>query len=317
MKTNHISTEEEINQLISLKTEEFIYLEFKSADALKNQDKEKDNISKDVSAFANSDGGTIIYGIIENNHVASELNFTDGDIFTKEWLEQVISSRIQRKIEGLIINPIRFESNIKKTVYVVIIPRSINAPHMASDKKFYKRTNFISKPMEEYEIRDLYTRQKRTILEIAIPKVIAYPGRSGGNNKIRNCVVTIDFEIENKGQTIEKYYKLEIRVQKSVREAIKKYRYDLVRGEFNKEYVKEEDGFFVYSVPNSCPIFQSEVAKVYTLKFNILKSNFVSIKKELIKLKLFYSSEVIEKEFYLNDNLKYKDRDLEKEDFIQ
>ena len=45
-----------------------------------------------------------------------------------------------------------------KVAYVVSIPQSIRAPHQASDKKFYKRFNFESVPMEEYEIRDLARR---------------------------------------------------------------------------------------------------------------------------------------------------------------
>ena len=37
---------------------------------------------------------------------------------------------------------------------------------MADDKKFYKRYNFRSVPMEEYEVRDMYGRQEAPNLEI-------------------------------------------------------------------------------------------------------------------------------------------------------
>jgi len=87
-------------------------------------------IVKDVSSFANSAGGMIIYGIKELNHVADSFTFIDGNIYTKEWIEQVIQSGIQRKIEGLKIFPVRFDDNIEKSIYVIKIPESFSAPHI-------------------------------------------------------------------------------------------------------------------------------------------------------------------------------------------
>lgn len=161
--------QKDIDELISSNKEESINLEFKRADSLKMTDSSKNEIAKDVSAFANSDGGIIIYGIQENDHKASIYSYIDGDHFTKEWLDQVISSRIQRRIDGLIIDPIRIDGKIDQSIYVVKIPRSYNTPHMTSNKKYYKRHNFESIEMEEYEIRDLYSRHSKTKLKICDP----------------------------------------------------------------------------------------------------------------------------------------------------
>ena len=54
---------EDINNFISNKIEENLNLDYKASDALQRNDKKTNEISKDVSAFANSDGGLIIYGI--------------------------------------------------------------------------------------------------------------------------------------------------------------------------------------------------------------------------------------------------------------
>lgn len=184
-------SEIDIERIISSKLEESINIEFKSAGALSHVPAMKKEISKDVSAFANSDGGLIFYGISEENHVASELSFIDGNIFTKEWLENVITSTIQQRIENLKIIPIRFNNDITKTVYVIKIPKSPNRPHINADKKFYRRYNFQSVAMEEYEVRDSY-------LKISERKVI-----------IDDFVVKLDKE-----QIIKKtdYYKFNIEV---------------------------------------------------------------------------------------------------------
>ena len=53
-------------------------------------------------------------------------------------------------------------------IYVISIPQSTRAPHMASDKRFYKRFNFESVPMEEYEVRDVSRRLIAPDLYIAL-----------------------------------------------------------------------------------------------------------------------------------------------------
>ena len=159
-------TEQDIDSLIKNKVEESINLDFKSSDSLGSEQSKKKELSKDVSSFANSAGGIIIYGITENNHVAESPSFIDGNKFTKEWIEQVIHSNIHRKVDGILIIPVRFNNDASKTVYVIKIPESSQAPHMASDNRYYTRNNFESVPMEEYEVRNLYNRLQKTDLSI-------------------------------------------------------------------------------------------------------------------------------------------------------
>lgn len=128
---------------------------------MSNTDKMKIEISKDVSSFANSVGGTIVYGMREEGHIPVEIDvgFNPQEI-TKEWLESVISSRISPKIDGLKIIPIDLkEIRPSRYIYAVNIPQSTRAPHQASDKRYYKRYNFKSAPMEDYEIKDIANRR--------------------------------------------------------------------------------------------------------------------------------------------------------------
>ena len=153
---------EDIDSLITNEVEENIHLDYKAAGALDKNDKKRTEITKDISAFANSDGGIIIYGVSEEDHKPKEISPIDGRIYTKEWLENVIQL-IQPRIDDLKIYPIRI-GDLGESIYVVKIPRSGNVPHMARDKRYYKRFNFMSEPMEDYEVKDLYNR-------IFIPKI--------------------------------------------------------------------------------------------------------------------------------------------------
>lgn len=168
MKNSWEWNEEDLLDLVKAQTKESISLDFKKSASLQNTDLKKNEISKDVSALANSAGGTILYGMEEDGFVAKGVDDgIDPKVITKEWLEQVINSRIQRKIEGIRINPIDLNETHKGNVaYAVYVPPSNRAPHQAYDKKFYKRYNFESVPMEEYEIRDVSRRDEVPDLNI-------------------------------------------------------------------------------------------------------------------------------------------------------
>lgn len=147
----------DIENLIKNEVEESVHLDYKEARSLTKTDKARIDITKDISSFANANGGIIVYGISEVNHKPQEISPIDGRIYTKEWLEDVIQM-IQPRIDGLKIYPIRIDGSIEKSLYIVRIPRSANAPHMARDKRYYKRINFESVPMEDYEVKDTYNR---------------------------------------------------------------------------------------------------------------------------------------------------------------
>ena len=101
----------------------------------------------------------------EVDRVAKELDvgFNPSDI-TKEWLEQVIQGRIRPRINDVHINPVQLRTHSTgKVAYVVTIPQSDTA-HQASDKRYYKRFNFESVPMEDHEIRDVMNRLKYPLL---------------------------------------------------------------------------------------------------------------------------------------------------------
>ena len=204
----------DIQSLIDNNVEESVHLDFKAAPALDKSEKKKEEISKDVSSFANSDGGIIVYGISENKeHCAESLSFVDGNEFTKEWLEQVINSKINQRIEGIEIIPVRFDNSIAQTVFVVKIPRSYSAPHMCSDHRYYRRFNFCSVPMEEYEVRDLLNRRSPSSMSILQFRVY----QKNTDKFKRNPKMPGDFAewsfaatVENNGKEIEKDFKLNI-----------------------------------------------------------------------------------------------------------
>lgn len=153
---------QKLNALIKDQVEENINLDYKASGALQKTENKKIEISKDISALANAAGGTIIYGITESpekRHFPEKIDPINRTEFSKEWLEQVINSNIQPRIDGIKITPITIDDSSNTVVYVVVVPQSATA-HQAADKRYYKRYNFEIVPMYDYEIRDIMNRPK-------------------------------------------------------------------------------------------------------------------------------------------------------------
>jgi hypothetical protein len=199
-------TEVDLLTLIADGAEESLQLEYKRCTALVDAQKPSDEIrnefSKDVSAFANSAGGTIVYGIIEqkNKPIALDGGF-DPTVIKKEWLEDLLHGRIHPNIDGLVIVPIPFSGTRQgKIAYVIRIPQSTTA-HQAGDKKYYKRYNFKAQPMEDYEIRDVMNRLK-------FPRLVPRFAARHVESKERISEYALNVTVINQGVKAAQVYKI-------------------------------------------------------------------------------------------------------------
>jgi hypothetical protein len=168
----NIQTESDLENLISNQIEENIHLDYKASGSLWKSDGKKDEISRDVSSFANSNGGIIIYGIAEFNekeksHLPEKIDPINRVEFSKEWLESIINGRISPRIDGISIESISIKESLNSVVYVVEIPKSTTA-HQASDYRYYKRSNFGKNPMYDYEVKDVMNRNKSPKIELIL-----------------------------------------------------------------------------------------------------------------------------------------------------
>lgn len=289
MKSFYVKEEysfEDIKLLIDNEVEESIYLEFKDARSIDKNESKKRELAKDVSAFANSDGGIIIYGIREEEHKASKITYINGEIFTKEWLEQVISSSIQRRIENLKIIPIRYNNDLNKTIYLVKIPASDDSPHLSKDKRYYKRFNFQSVSMEEYEIRQSYKKKALSKLYIGKWKILEKETIPDPSEEIMRRVVC-EVSVFNAGSSSEDQYKVNI---------IFKDFNNLLKVSWDKtlqkcDYIDIGDGRVKLSFFGKMPIFPNEVINAARFNIKIPEEKIKeALEKVKIEIRLLYSN---------------------------
>lgn len=167
--------EDDLQRIIDNKIKESSSLEYKRCDSLKGRPGEArekiiKEISKDVSSFANAEGGSIVYGIIEENRLPKAVDEGfEPETVKREWLEDVIDSNVKPKITGLKIKQIELmNSHPGKVIYIVYIPQSLQGAIQANDYRYYQRRNFKAEPMEDYQVRDVMNRFKHPLL---IPEI--------------------------------------------------------------------------------------------------------------------------------------------------
>jgi hypothetical protein len=164
-------TKQRLDQMIADSVEENHSLDYKRADSLGKSDGRKTEVTKDVSSFANSGGGVLIYGVAEfddepRKHLPERFDPIQRSEISKEWLDQVIQT-IQPRIEGVVIRPVTISEPDNTVCYVVEVPQSHTA-HMARDHRYHKRHNFTTAQMEDYEVRDVMSRRTHPKIKASI-----------------------------------------------------------------------------------------------------------------------------------------------------
>lgn len=143
-----------IKNLIDIKYKERQILEYKR-EIYGEKDKDKREMLRDISSFANAYGGYLIIGIEEKNGIPIKIyNINNPDV-ERDRIEKSCLSNIEPRISRIKCKPIKMESG--ENILIVFIPRSLKKPHMINFKnlnQFWIRHNDKKLPMSVEEIRD-------------------------------------------------------------------------------------------------------------------------------------------------------------------
>jgi hypothetical protein len=154
-----LKTKADLQRLVDEGLEESLTLDYKASPALTRDGKGPDEICKDVTALANSAGGQIVYGIEEDKATKKPSRVDDGVAdpkVTREWIEQILNSRVQPRLNG--VTTTRIDMGNGQFGYVISVPQTQTGPHQSPEGKYYKRFDLQSVPMHDYEIRDIMRR---------------------------------------------------------------------------------------------------------------------------------------------------------------
>jgi hypothetical protein len=161
-------TEADLQELVTAGVPEGLRIEYKR-ETYGNSDSDRREFAKDVSAFANGEGGHLLIGIEEHQLVAVAIPGLTGIDIDAEILrlEQIARGGIEPRIYGLSIRAIRLAAG--NEVLVLRVPKSWNPPHrviaQGSNRFFVRNSNGVHEPNVE-ELRTLFT-QTASAMELA------------------------------------------------------------------------------------------------------------------------------------------------------
>ncbi len=137
-----------------------------------------DNLSKQVSAFANAGGGRLFLGIDDRARVDGGVPIDLRTNGTREWLEDVVPGIVDPPLsafnvhEVLADDPHRTAILPGRAVYVIELPDSDGAPHQARDRRYYLRIAGKSRPMSHRHVLDIL--QRRRDPEVLVEQIDPY-----------------------------------------------------------------------------------------------------------------------------------------------
>lgn len=248
----------DLESLIRNEIEEGTELEYKSSFAISNP-KWKEELAKDVSAMANSNGGIIVYGIREKesaggHSVPIELMPIPNTEMSKDRLSQLISSNI-RPVPS--VNITYIEENEISGYYVLTIPQSSTVHQNKLTHIYYKRRNATVEAMEDYEIRDVMNRSKNpkidlefSLVQIEVDVISKVLGVTNGIGYKTTHSKRIDYKLQicplNDGSILAKYINYFIYIPEIIIKD-KGYRkesgYSIIYGDNTTRDLMEYNGF--------------------------------------------------------------------------
>ncbi len=218
MKFDEMTTDDLANELPESENQHW---EFKDAILLTKEKRKQElpaELGKQVSGFANSGGGYILFGFDDKTHAFQSCEQAVGRQRMKEFIVTMVQQSVEPLMHGVQVHRIPFTNDPEQSVFVVVIPDSPSAPHQCSekgDRRYYRRTDFNTEAAPHFYLDLLRNRFTKTILKIEgiIPHLQNVMNRNLGNRGVVGSMIslTLNISIRNTSSQIATSWGVEVK----------------------------------------------------------------------------------------------------------
>ncbi len=152
-----------VEYLVRARVQESIHLDFKRELPNKREDSRKE-LLKDVAALANTEGGRIVYGVVEGEDACAEavapITSEDRDDAQRR-IDQSVADGIEPRLAGARVTTIPFDEGY---VLVVEVPAQYGGPFQTNfnnQRKFVYRQGTMNIEMNYVQLRDAFQLRGR------------------------------------------------------------------------------------------------------------------------------------------------------------
>ena len=220
----------DLNHILQLPLGEFDWVEFKGRKSLDmslpniDENKVVDELSRQLSAFANSGGGVLVYGI-NNPTNGDPRSVDDGGIKfsvkapnVREWLEDAIPNLVEFQLRRFNVYALTNKSGAPgladdRCIILVDIPDSDDAPHQSTrEHRYFARVGGKSRPIGHRLVADIFNRGQHALFEVTfalrshtwVPQ--AFPPMAILQEKMKpRRDVTLTVSAKNRGRVYAKH----------------------------------------------------------------------------------------------------------------
>jgi hypothetical protein len=206
-------------RLIALDPHEYDFQEFKASAYVFDPGQQRlrsdflDNLSKQVSAFANAAGGRIFLGIDDEGHVDGGVPRDLRPNGTRAWLEDVIPHVVIPHLRAFNVYEVGWVSapgsasalRPGHAVYVLEVPRSDDAPHQARDHRYYLRIAGKSRPMGHHHVLDVLHRTRDPNVVVSRMDPYGEPEFVESDPRGPKSFVHLRTHLANRGRTLAQH----------------------------------------------------------------------------------------------------------------
>ncbi|MGZ9642829.1 AlbA family DNA-binding domain-containing protein [Bacillus cereus] len=150
-----------LEDIIKLKedgVEEGKRIDYKQQLKFENRDVKRE-FAKDITSFANTEGGDLIIGVSEEKGAINEI--LGIEVLDKDALRLSIESFLRTSIEPQLSNiGINFYPIGERFILHIHVPKSYNGPHIANKAKFVARNSAGNYELDYTEIKQRFTASK-------------------------------------------------------------------------------------------------------------------------------------------------------------
>lgn len=143
--------------------------EYKSASVLTDKGQLKECLGKQISAFANSGGGRLVFGIDPKTTQLQACQEKQGNQTMEDYLSNMISECVDDQLQTFHVMRMNFDEHDARCIFIIHVEDSPVAPHQSRhDKVYYWRLPGKSEPAPHFHLKNLYNRRVACIVEATI-----------------------------------------------------------------------------------------------------------------------------------------------------